>query len=179
MVRINSDYAADGAEIVGTPTGTSDHDPIVARLQVPAFIDADLAVMLTPQQRPLLGGTVAELPIEIRNVGQGSALAPQLEVTLDAAVEQIRGVTAAGWACETMTSGSVSRMSCGRSAALASGAVETLVLSLDVVRFMPRSSLTLLAAVSTASNDPVVGNDMASVTFRVAGRPAFGGRPRR
>ena len=177
-LRVNSDFAADNAERTESPLRTSDHDPIVARLEVPVFLDADLAVALATPRGPLLGGSEGQLPIEVRNLGPERAESPEVALWLDVPAERISGVAGDGWACGGAAADLAgSRVDCRRDRPLAAGHGDTLVLSLQIVREQPRDALNLRARVSTASNDPVASNDEATVSVRIAGRPA--GVPRR
>ncbi len=177
--RINADFATDLAADPGTPLRTSDHDPVVAELVVPSFIDTDLTVAVSAPAGPLKDGSIGRFVTRIHNRGAGRAIRPELTLLIDAHPRQITSVQAPGWECgEPMATGTRSTIFCGRLADLpgAQGTGnlgDTVHVDVMAERHVVRDQIRVQATVATDSNDVATQNDQASAVVKVTGRPRW------
>lgn len=172
--RVNSDFATDNAADPTVPVRTSDHDPLVADLVVPAFLDADLATTVFTPFKLVFDGQVVPFVATVRNRGESRAIRPELTLRIDGAPAQVRQVLAAGWVCGTpvaVTGGS--EVFCGREEPLAPGEIDFLLVDLEAVRLTPIDTIGLRVQAETRSNDTRAGNDAGSDSAKVVGRPRW------
>ncbi|GGA66588.1 nuclease [Arenimonas soli] len=170
--RVNSDFAADLAADPTVPVRSSDHDPLVADLVVPAFLDADLAVLVAGPFVPVHDGQRAPFLALVGNLGQSRALRPELVVHLDARPDQLLAVHAEGWLCDApVADGDGSRLACGREEALAPGGFDLLRFDLQARRETVQDQVGLHIQARTRSNDTYAGNDSDGASVKVVGRP--------
>lgn len=175
--RVNADFATDLASDPGNPLRTSDHDPLVAELVVPDFIDADLVVDLAPPPAQLKNGAVGRFLASIYNQGPGRAVRPELLLDIEAPPEHVLSIHAAGWECgQPIAGGMGSTVFCGRIGDLAGGhstgaPVETVLIDVSSRRQEARYSIQVAATVSSRSHDIAPQNNEASADVKVTGRP--------
>lgn len=170
--RVNADFAVDNAADPTVPVRSSDHDPLVAELVVPRFLDADLAVDVTGAALPALDGQIVPFSVSVANRGVSRALRPELTLRLDARPAQVRTVAAAGWECAApVAEGEGAVIFCGRLEPMAPGAVDHLSVALEAWRLTPIETLGVSAEAATRSRDVQPGNDAAAASVRVAGTP--------
>lgn len=162
--RVNADFAADNAADPTVPLRTSDHDPLVADLVVPTFLDADLAARLPLLPRSATAGRDVAIVLEVANVGPHRALSPELTIRTSVPPQDVRGVNALGWECAAaIADGSGSRIFCGREDAQPAGRADRVVLTLRA----GTTALGVEADVSTRSVDTNAANDSVSGSVRV------------
>ena len=172
--RVNSDFAVDNAADPTVPVRTSDHDPLVADLVVPAFLDADLAIDVSVTAHPQMDGATVPFTVQVRNDGVSRALDTELTLAIDATPAQVAPVTAAGWECApAVAAGAGSQVFCGRVEAMPAGAVETLVVDVQVWRTAPIQSLRVNARATTRSTDTDAANDADGAQVKVVGKPRW------
>ena len=170
--RVNSDFATDNAADPTVPVRTSDHDPLVAELRVGAFLDADLAVDVLSPRKPVQSGRQATFRVTVANAGAGDALRPELVISIGTPPSRLRPVAVDGWTCDApVATDQGSELGCTRDAALAAGAVDQLGVSFDAVRLGAFEDVEILVVASTLSRDAVSGNDSATGSARIVGRP--------
>jgi predicted extracellular nuclease len=172
--RVNSDFAADNAADPTVPVRTSDHDPLVADLVVPAFLDADLAVDVQATSKPVQDGQVVPFLLSVRNHGVARAIRTELTLRITASPAQVMGVTAPGWECAAaVADGSGSQVFCGRVDAMPAGAVDALRVDVMAWRTAPIQTLRLDAAAATRSVDTRAANDADAAAVKVTGKPRW------
>ncbi|WP_188310302.1 lamin tail domain-containing protein [Arenimonas fontis] len=170
--RVNADFAADLAADPTVPVRSSDHDPLVAELMVPRFLDADLAVKVEGPFLPVRDGQLVPFLALVRNLGADRAVDAVLELRLDALADQLRLVWAPGWTCEPpVADGDGSRLSCRRDADLAAGESDLLGLILEARRHSARQTIGVAATADTRSRDLRTDNDADADGTRVVGKP--------
>lgn len=172
--RVNSDFATDNAADPTVPVRTSDHDPLVADLVVPAFLDADLATTVFTPFKLVFDGQSVPFVATVRNRGVSRAIRPELTLRIDGAPNQVRQVLAAGWICGTPVAVSGgSEVFCGREEPMPPGEIDFLLVDLEAVRLTPIDSIGLQVRADTRSNDTRAGNDAGSDSAKVVGRPRW------
>ena len=172
--RVNSDFATDNAADPTVPVRTSDHDPLVADLVVPAFLDADLATTVFTPFKLVFDGQVVPFVATVRNRGESRALRPEITLRIDGAPAQVRQVLAAGWDCGAPVAvAGGSEVFCGRETPMAAGEIDFLLVNLEAVRLTPIDTVGLRAEADTRSNDTQAGNDAGAASTRVVGRPRW------
>ena len=169
--RVNADFAADLAADPTVPVRSSDHDPLVAELAVPGFLDADLEVQVDRVFLAVRDGQTAPFQVTVRNRGGDHAVEPVLELALDALADQLLMVDAPGWTCTApVADGPGSRLSCSRDADLEAGGIERLFLHLEARRLEERETLGVAASIGSHSHDPEAGNNSDAASVRVLGK---------
>ena len=172
--RVNSDFATDNAADPTVPVRTSDHDPLVADLVVPAFLDADLATTVFTPFKLVFDGQSVPFVATVRNRGESRALRPEITLRIDGTPSQVRQVLAAGWDCGTpVVVAGGSEIFCGRETPMAPGEIDFLLVTLEAVRLTPIDSIGLRAEADTRSNDTRPGNDAGADSAKVVGRPRW------
>jgi hypothetical protein len=173
--RVNSDFAADNAADAGVPLRTSDHDPLVAELVVPTFLDADLAVSVNTTRKPVKGGDTVRFNTTVANVGADRALDSEITLRINAMPDQVLATQAEGWLCSSPVLDDptvlMSSVFCGRVDPLAPGGADAIVVDVRAIRYTPQTRLQFSVAASTRSNDTQAGNNQANATVMIAGRP--------
>ena len=172
--RVNSDFAVDNAADPTVPVRTSDHDPLVADLVVPAFLDADLAVDVETASLPQTDGTTVPFTVQVRNDGDARALRAELTLSISATPAQVGAVQAAGWECAPAVAvGTGAQVFCGRVEAMPAGTAETLNVDVQAWRTAPIQSLRVEARATTRSTDTDAANDADAAWVKVVGRPRW------
>lgn len=170
--RVNSDFAADNAADPTVPVRTSDHDPLVAELRVGQFLDADLAVAIEGPGKPVPSGRIARFDVSVANLQAADALRPELVIDITTPPSRLQPVDAPGWLCTApVATHTGSRLACGREAALAAGAHETLPITFEALRLGVFETVEIAVAASTISRDADSGNNTATGRARIVGRP--------
>lgn len=164
-VRVNADFAVDHEADAGVPMRSSDHDPIVADVRVPSFLDSDLALDLEGYALPVNSGQRIQFPLSVNNLGQDEALQTSLELAISFAPREFK-LVGNGWLCGAPVADGVgSRLACERRAPLAAGAVDNLKVELLTDRPHNALQVELRAAASTISLDRNDSNDAKAVQF--------------
>lgn len=172
--RVNADFAVDNAADPTVPVRTSDHDPLVAELVVPRFLDADLAVDVAGTALPVADGEAVPFTVTVANRGVSRALRPELTLRLDARPGQLRAIAAAGWDCGApVADGEASVVFCGRLEPMAPGAADTLTVTLEAWRLTPIETVGVAADAATRSRDVRPANDADATKVRVVGVPRW------
>ncbi|WP_146908225.1 endonuclease/exonuclease/phosphatase family protein [Arenimonas daejeonensis] len=172
--RVNSDFATDNAADPTVPVRTSDHDPLVADLVVPAFLDADLATTVFTPFKLVFDGQSVPFVATVRNRGESRAIRPELTLRIDGTPDQVRQVLAAGWLCGTPVAvAGGSEVSCGREQPMVPGEIDFLLVDLEAVRLTPIDTVGLRVEADTRSNDTQPGNDSRGDSAKVVGRPRW------
>jgi predicted extracellular nuclease len=168
--RINSDFAE--TRFGNGPLRTSDHDPVVIYMRVPAFRSVDLGVDAAAVAATIAPGGEAQFTIDVASAGANASDGASLRLVLDRALPGTTATAPSGWTCGAAVVGASStEITCSASSVAAASSA----------RFTLRSptgsgigAVTLgLAATITGSNaDGVAGNnsDSASVSVVVANR---------
>ena len=174
--RVNADFASDLEADPTVPVRSSDHDPLVAELVVPAFIDTDVSARVFPPYGTIRDGSVAVFRTLVTNAGNGPAYDVSVDFTVDAAPDQLMRVTAPGWQCTAPESvDGDTRFSCARNETLAPAQAELIKIELIARRVGALSVLGVQAEASTRSNDLQPANDADGASVPVVGRPNWGG----
>ncbi|ODS64119.1 MAG: hypothetical protein ABS41_03675 [Arenimonas sp. SCN 70-307] len=174
--RVNADFASDLAADPTVPVRSSDHDPLVAELVVPEFIDADVAVQVFAPFGTVREGNTATFRAAVTNAGNGPAYDVSVDFTVDAAPDQLMRVTASGWECSTPESvDGDTRFTCTRVQALAPAQADLIKLELIARRVGAIGVLGVEAEASTRSNDLQPANDADGASVPVLGRPNWSG----
>lgn len=172
--RVNSDFATDNAADPTVPVRTSDHDPLVADLVVPAFLDADLAVDVQASTLPVRDGHVTPYAVSVRNLGVARALRTELTLRIDATPAQVQGVTAPGWDCAAAVAvAGGSQVFCGRIEAMPAGAADALRIDVRAQRTAPIQKMGVRAQAATRSVDTNAANDADGAAVMVVGQPRW------
>lgn len=172
--RVNADFAADLEADPTVPVRSSDHDPLVVELSVPRFLDADLKVTVDGPRTPVRDGQLVHWDIEVSNQGTARAVEPALVLELDAVPAQIRHIQAPSWTCGSPTAGGAgSVLSCTRDTDLGPRQEAELKLIVEAWRDEAHDSTGITATVSTRSHDVQAGNDSASRSVKVTGKPRW------
>lgn len=170
--RVNSDFATDNAADPTVPVRTSDHDPLVAELRVGGFLDADLSLRIVSPGKPTPSGNQVTFQALLQNVGEASALRSELVIDITTPPSRLVPIDAAGWTCTApVATDTGSRLSCGREAELAAGEQDALPITFDAVRLGGFQDVEIEVTADTLSRDLEAGNDAATGTARIVGRP--------
>lgn len=174
--RVNADFASDLAADPTVPVRSSDHDPLVAELVVPSFIDSDVAVQVFAPFGTVREGNTAVFRTAVTNAGNGPAYDVSVDFTVDAAPDQLMRVTASGWQCSAPEPADTgTRFSCARAQALAPASADLIKIELIARRVGAIGVLGVQAEASTRSNDLQPANDADGASVPVLGRPNWGG----
>lgn len=174
--RVNADFASDLAADPTVPVRSSDHDPLVAELVVPEFIDTDVGVKVFAPFGTVREGNTAVFRTTVTNAGNGPAYDVAVDFTLDAAPDQLMRVTASGWQCGTPEPADAgTRFTCTRAQAMAPASADLIKLELIARRVGAIGVLGVEAEASTRSNDLQPANDADGASVPVLGRPNWGG----
>lgn len=174
--RVNADFASDLAADPTVPVRSSDHDPLVAELVVPEFIDTDVGVQVFAPFGTVREGNTAVFRTAVTNAGNGPAYDVSVDFTLDAAPDQLMRVTASGWQCSAPEPADAgTRFSCTRAQAMAPASADLIKIELIARRVGAIGVLGVEAEASTRSNDLQPANDADGASVPVLGRPNWGG----
>lgn len=174
--RVNADFASDLAADPTVPVRSSDHDPLVAELVVPSFIDSDVAVQVFAPFGTVREGNTAVFRTAVTNAGSGPAYDVSVDFTLDAAPDQLMRVTASGWQCSAPEPADAgTRFSCARAQAMAPASADLIKIELIARRVGAIGVLGVEAEAGTRSNDLQPANDADGASVPVLGRPNWGG----
>jgi len=174
--RVNADFASDLAADPTVPVRSSDHDPLVAELVVPDFIDADVGVQVFAPFGTVREGNTAVFRTSVTNAGNGPAYDVSVDFTVDAAPDQLMRVTASGWECGAPAPvDGDTRFTCTRAQALAPAQADLIKIELIARRVGVIGVLGVQAEASTRSNDLQPANDADGASVPVLGRPNWGG----
>ncbi|MDZ4348945.1 MAG: lamin tail domain-containing protein [Xanthomonadaceae bacterium] len=169
--RINADFRGSDFGNFAVPTRVSDHDPVIAYLSVPGFLDADLALSIESSPLPVLSGNDAVFNVVIANAGPSSAASPTVTIAVSAAAEAISLAPEAGWNCLVSPVGASSSQVACSAAELVDQDSARIGLRVRTTRVAAIQFLTVSATAATASNDPVSANDGDQAAVRVVGKP--------
>ena len=145
-----------------SPYRASDHDPVLVGI----FQVADLSITKTDSPDPVIAGTNLAYIITATNGGPDAAANASWSDTLPAGTTFVSLASAPGWSCTTPSIGSGGTVTCS----IASFAVGSAGFSLIVNVNAGVASGTVLsntATVTSASGDPVAGNNSATTTTTV------------
>lgn len=147
--RVNADFAVDHETDTSVPMRTSDHDPLVAEVRVPEFLDADLTVSLGGPSGPVFTGERVAFPLAIGNAGVDEAVETALTLHFAMAVAQFQ-LIGSGWVCGApVITSAGSDLACERGQSLAAGAVDAL--QAEIVTVRPHNSVEVAMTASAAS----------------------------
>jgi len=165
--RLNADFPETARNDPGSAARLSDHDPSVLMLRLQALQFADMgAVVAAPQGAVAAGGTLTWQVIA-SNAGPDAATFPGLGLAADAHLEDLVIAAPAGWTCESpVAAGGETTASCTADTLPdASGATFAVTATAPVAS--AGSVITLSAAATSQTDDPVPGNDSDSATIAV------------
>jgi len=132
---------------------------------------ADLSVTKVDTPDPVTAGNNLTYTITVTNAGPSVAASVALSDTLPAGTTFVSLASSGGWSCTTPAVGAGGAVSCSNPSFGLAGAVFTLVVKVD-----PSASGTVLsntATVSSATADPVPGNNSATATTTVSALDYF------
>ncbi len=171
--RLDADFPETARNLGGTPLRLSDHDPVVAFLEVAGFATADLAVTKVDSPDPVNAGANLTYTLTVSNNGPDPAGNASWSDTLPAATTFVSLSAVAGWSCTTPAVGGTGAVSCS-DASLAPGAsVFTLTVAVDG-NTTSGTVLTNTATVSSSTSDPNPGNGSATASTTVIAPAALG-----
>ncbi|KFN50239.1 lamin tail domain-containing protein [Arenimonas composti] len=163
--RVNADFAEDNAADTTVPLRSSDHDPLVAELLVPAFLDTDLTVVVEAKSPSARLPNTATLRAFVANAGAMPAAGTTATLALDVEPEQILRIGAPGWTCDAPIADPVGTViACRRGGAMDAGVIDRL--TIDVQPLDP-GTITLSADVQTRSNDTDPGNNQDAAGINI------------
>lgn len=163
--RINADFAATDAN--GATTRLSDHDPVVAFIQVAAFASTDVSTAITDSPDPVFPGTGLTYTITVANAGPDAATSLNVSNTLPAGTVFASLTAPAGWTCTTPAIGATGTVSCSI-ASFPSGGSEIFTLGVTVDAGVASGTiLSSTASATQTSTDLDSANDASSTTTTV------------
>lgn len=101
FARVNSDFHQGDAANDANVFANSDHDPVVAFLDIAAFRSADLSLATTPAVSEAHVGDELTYAFELSNAGPDDAALVRVELSLPAGVLFLVLNAPAGWVCDT------------------------------------------------------------------------------
>lgn len=168
--RINVDFA--GTRFGNGPLRTSDHDPIVLYMRVPAFRSVDLGVDAVAAVTSIAPGGEARFSVDVANPGANASDGASLRLVLDRALPGTSVTTPSGWTCASPAVGaSATEITCS-AASVASGSSAQFTVHAPTSSGIGAVTLGLTATITGSNTDGVAGNnsDHASVAVVVPNR---------
>ena len=165
--RINADFPETARNDPESALRLSDHDPSVLLLRLNAVRFADMQATVTaPQPTVAVAGSMAWL-IEAANAGPDAAQFPGVGLAIDAELPGLSVTAPAGWNCEpaSVADGQTT------AACTADGLAASQTAGFDVhavaTPATAGTTVTLTAAATSQTADPVAGNDSDSAAISV------------
>jgi uncharacterized repeat protein (TIGR01451 family) len=140
----------------------SDHDPVIVGL----FLTADVSVSKVDTSDPVPAGNNLSYTITITNAGPGLATSAVLSDTLPAGTTFASLAPPGGWSCTTPAVGLGGAVSCSIANMPVGSASFTLSVQVDA-NVAHGTLISNTATVSSASGDPIPGNNSATATTTV------------
>lgn len=171
--RINADFPEIDRNDALSPSRLSDHDPVV--VYVTPRVRADLAVSANAEQPTVQVGQTLPYFVALQNRGPENALAPAIGLVVDAEIPALNVEPNSGtWTCDapqvdagkTSVACSAAWMGVDQTTNFAVSAVATPELA--------DKQLTLAAASSAQSIDPVSDNNQATASIQIVPDPNAG-----
>ncbi len=171
-VHVNTDFSEGWEGDASVPVRSSDHDPALTRIDVPAFSQVDLGVAVSGPRIPVVTGRSGEFIVVLSNDGPEAARAPALSIAVNAAADSVQVGEPAGWQCSIAADGvDASLLTCTGADRWNSGENAELRLQVAPRRAAPQSFLRVRAVIDSRSTDRNAANDAAEASVRVVGRP--------
>ncbi|MCX7557308.1 lamin tail domain-containing protein [Xanthomonadaceae bacterium JHOS43] len=169
FARVNSDFHQGDAANDANAFANSDHDPVLAFLDIAAFRTADLTLGTTPAPAAAEVGDEWDYAFELSNAGPDEAVLLRVELTLPTGILFLSLDAPSGWSCTTPAIGTQGSVVCN---------IDTLAADADaafivtVMADVAASGTTAQATVSVASGsaDPTPP-ESAIFTTEVAALP--------
>ncbi|MGL6290874.1 MAG: Ig-like domain-containing protein, partial [Silanimonas sp.] len=175
--RINADFAEFR---FGTgPLRTSDHDPVVLYMRVPAFRSVDLGVDAAAVAASIAAGGSAQFTVDVANPGASASDGATLRLVLDRALPGTSVIAPAGWTCAAPVVGASSTTIDCSATAVAAASSARFTLDAPTAASIGRVTIALAATLTGSNTDAVVANnaDSASVVVTSNAAPVFTGTP--
>lgn len=167
FARVNADFHQADRTDTGNAFANSDHDPALAFLDVAAFRTADLSVSNASVAATASVGDTLTYSFSVANAGADEAVGAQVVLTLPTGAGFISLTAPVGWVCSEPAIGSSGVVQCGI-ASLAAGASGSFTATVIVQPAASGQTLAAPLAASTASTDPLPGNNDHAFTTVVA-----------
>ena len=171
-----ADALGGAALSVSGQLSSSVSDPLPGNNQAVATTNvraaADLAVSVMGPHTPIISGRGASFEVAVSNQGPDAAWRPQLSIEASASAGRLRLTAPSGWQCQLATSTSnASRFDCQADGRMANGARAVFELFADPPRTAPQTWFVVSAEVQSTTPDGNGGNNSASDSQRVTGKP--------
>ncbi len=165
--RIDADHPDTDRNNPATAIGISDHDPLLAYLDVAAFTSADLQVTKVDSPDPISTTGYITYTITVTNAGPSDAESVSLSDTVPAGTTFLTFTEAAGWSCTTPGVGGTGTINCSI-ATFPSGGSAVFTLLAEVNDALPNGTvITNTATVTSTTTDQNLGNNSATTTTTV------------
>lgn len=164
--RINADFPETNRNDAGSPSRLSDHDPLLAYFSVDS---ADLAITgITATPGPYHAGVQVGYDVTLANNGASAAGYPGAGFVFSTELP-LSIQPPAGWTCTAPVAvNGTTQATCNSTSPFANGAIGVFHLDATLPAGLGSGYLTLDAAVSAQTYDPVPENNSASITSLVA-----------
>ena len=165
--RLNADFPETARNDANSAARLSDHDPSVLMLRLQALQFADMAAVVTaPQPVVAVAGSMV-WEVTASNAGPDAAQFPGLGFAVDAALPQLAVTAPTGWECgPTTVEGDDTSIACTADT-LASGQPAAFSVSAVATPETAGTAVTLTAAATSQTQDPVEANDSDSAAIAV------------
>ncbi|MBB1087891.1 lamin tail domain-containing protein [Lysobacter sp. SG-8] len=166
--RINADFGVDNFDDASLAIRSSDHDPVLLRIGVPAFRRADLGVQASASVAGADVGDTVRFEAVARNAGPGVAGSAAVAFVFDALLVPAPAAVPVGWSCDApMQEDGTTTLTC-RTPSFAMGADARFALEAIVPASSAGDALRMGVAVRSTAHDPANADNQASVAVPVA-----------
>lgn len=145
-----------------SPYRVSDHDPVVVGLFADAD-QADLSIALTASPNPVAAGATLSYAVNVENLGPATAGTVSFALPLPSGTTFAALTAASGWTCTPPAVGAAGSVTCQR-ASFAVGTAAFTITATVAADLSAGGSLQATATVSSATADPVAGNNSATAS---------------
>jgi hypothetical protein len=171
-LSVRTAHAAINADFSETRFGqsgvrTSDHDPVVVRLQEARFRQADLGVSLEAASQAATGQPLSARVL-LRNAGPDEAARIRARLVIDRATDEASVQAPAGWRCEPFRVVTATTETNCQADGLATGASATFTVTLPAAALASPGMLGLRASVEADSLDANTGNNTAGISIALS-----------
>jgi len=165
--RINADFPEIARNDPASPSRLSDHDPAMMYVRLDALEFADLSVTTTADDATSAPGEALAFTVVVANAGPDAAGFPGVGFALDVAAADLAVDAPEGWSCDTaVVVGDASSVACTASS-LADEGEATFQVSAIAPAAASGEVVTLVAAATSQTEDPVQANDTDSASISV------------
>ncbi len=157
--RIDSDYPETERNNNATAYRISDHDPVVAYLEVPSLLVSDFSIDLQPGYAFAEAGETMTFALVVGNGGPDAGDAT-VTYPLPAQLTFVSSGANTGWSCSTPTAGTNGTITCNTTTPLAASTFSTLQFTVLIDPATPAdTSVSGTATVNGDNTDTNSGND--------------------